>query len=115
LPEDDSKGADLELLSPKGTGLLKYGDQRMLPSDQTTHVRTIPYKRNTLVLFLNTPRSLHGVSPRVATPHTRYFINLVAETCEPLFEVETLPPPGKIAASKRHQASLLERIWRRTR
>jgi hypothetical protein len=93
LPDDDSKGADLELLSAKQGEHLVYGHQRMLEAAQTIHVRTIPYRCNTLVLMLNTPKSIHGVSPRQATPHTRYFINLVGETCEPLFAVETLPAP----------------------
>jgi hypothetical protein len=105
LPNDDSKGADLELLRPKD-GQLLYGHQRMLPEDKTIHVRTVPYRRNTLVLFLNSPKSLHGVTPRQVTPHARYFINLVGETAKPLFEVETERHRSKSVA-----ASLLGRIW----
>jgi hypothetical protein len=108
LPEDDSKGADLELLRPKD-GPLVYGYQRLLPNDKTIRVRTIPYRRNTLVLFLNTSRSLHGVTPRQTSPHTRYFINIVGETAEPLFEVETEQDVAR--ASKGARAGLFGRIW----
>jgi hypothetical protein len=108
LPDDDSSGADLELLRPKD-GPLVYGHQRMLTEDKTINVRTIPYRRNSLVLFLNTPESLHSVTPREATPHTRYFINLLGETSEPLFEVALAPEVT--AASKPARPGLLHRIW----
>jgi hypothetical protein len=110
LPEDNSKGADLELLSPKKEGRLVYGRQRLLPVEQTKHVRTIPYRRNTLAFFLNTPRSLHGVSPRATTPYTRYFINLIGETSEPLFNVDVLPPAGRVPDSNNRWRGLLNRI-----
>jgi hypothetical protein len=111
-PEDNSEGADLELLSPNDNGPLVYGDKRMLSAEQTKHVRTIPYRRNTLVIFLNTAKSLHGVSPRGTTPHTRYFINLVAETSEPLFQVDTaLAAPEEIMGMNEHRPGLLGRIW----
>jgi hypothetical protein len=106
LANDDSKGADLELLSPKPGERLVYGYQRMLPAEQTVHVRTIPYRRNTLVLLLNTPKSIHGVTPRLLTPHPRYFINLICETREPLFAVETLPAPEQ---SKPHRYGFIRR------
>jgi hypothetical protein len=108
LPDDDSKGADLELLRPKD-GPLVYGYQRMLPQEKTVHVRTVPYRRNTLVLLLNTPRSLHAVTPRQATPFTRYFINLVGETAESLFQVET--EPERSVESRPTRAGLFGRIW----
>lgn len=48
-------------------------------------VTTIPYRRNTLVLFLNSLHSLHGVSPREPTGHCRLFLNLVGEVHPPLY------------------------------
>jgi hypothetical protein len=110
LPEDDSQGADLELLKPKEEGKLVYGHQRLLPAEQTIHVRTIPYRRNSLVLFLNTPKSLHGVTPRGVTRHTRYFINLVGETAEPLFDVEVIPSEHS-SRTKKRLFGLLNRMW----
>lgn len=83
---DDSQGGDLELYVPKSDAPV-FEAKRLLPRDQVQLVRTIPYRRNSLVLFLNTPRSLHGVSPRGVTPHPRYFLNLVGEMHEPLFDI----------------------------
>ena len=86
-PEGDSSGgADLELYRPLREPPT-FGPKRMLPREDVALVRTIPYRTNTLVLFLNTPRSLHGVSPREETPHPRYFLNLVGEMPRPIFEV----------------------------
>jgi hypothetical protein len=110
LPDDDSQGADLELLKPKQDGKLVYGRQRLLPAEQTIHVRTIPYRKNTLVLFLNTPKSLHGVTPRGITRHTRYFINLVGETAEPLFEVETISEEDRVAERYNFRSRLVRWI-----
>jgi hypothetical protein len=110
LPEDDSTGADLELLTPLDAQPV-YGAQRMLARDRVRLVRTIRYRRNTLVLFLNTPHSLHGVTPRQATRHPRYFINLVGEMAEPLFEVETMVPAEQISTDS-ERTPWLRRIWR---
>ncbi len=49
-------------------------------------IKTIPYQNNVLVLFLNTTDSLHEVTPRQHTRHTRKFVNLVVELGEPLFD-----------------------------
>jgi hypothetical protein len=82
-PDDDSTGGDLEICSPRRRprgfrGPLVY-NRFVKP------VSTVRYQRGTLVLFLNTPDSLHGVTVRSRTDVPRYFVNLVAEVKEPLF------------------------------
>ena len=42
-------------------------------------VGTIPYRRNRLVVLVNTPASLHGVSPRGVTSVPRRYINILGE------------------------------------
>lgn len=49
-------------------------------------IETVPYEKNTFVFFLNSLHSVHAVSPRLRTPHTRRFVNLVVEVQEPLFD-----------------------------
>lgn len=49
-------------------------------------VKTIPYRNNVFVMFLNTIDSLHEVTPRQHTKHTRKFVNLVVEMEKPLFD-----------------------------
>lgn len=51
-------------------------------------VETISYARNRLVLFINTLDSLHGVTVRQPTEHSRRFVNVIGEVDPPLY---TLP------------------------
>jgi hypothetical protein len=61
LDGDDSSGGDLQLYD---------GDRA---------VKTIPYRANTLVFFVNSPRAFHGVTPRAVTPWPRLHVNFVGE------------------------------------
>ena len=53
-------------------------------------VKTVEYSPNTLVLFINTLDSIHGVTPRQPTKHGRYFVNLVGEVNPRLYRVPKL-------------------------
>lgn len=96
LPEDDSIGGDLELYRVTD-GRAVYDGERQLPCEAVSTARAVPYRSNTLVLFLNTPRSVHGVTPRGATDCPRWFINLVGEMSVPLFG---LPIPADAPAER---------------
>jgi SAM-dependent methyltransferase len=61
LPGDDSAGGDLEL----------YDGERP--------VKTIPYRANTLVFFLNSARAFHAVTRRAPTRWPRLHVNFVGE------------------------------------
>ena len=78
--------------------------------------KTVRYAPNTLVMWLNTPRALHGVTPRAVTEAPRRYVNFVADcyglATDRLFEVPRTP----IAAVKeRVQHALRERLLRRGR
>jgi hypothetical protein len=97
-PDDDrSTGADLEFYEPLEASPV-YDAKRSLTRDRVRLVRTVPYRSNTLVLFLNTPRSLHGVSPRAQTEHPRYFLNLVGTVSQPLYRVNERRTPRSLGA-----------------
>ena len=91
---DDSVGGDLQFWKWNRTYSFgkKSGEYRegVLPR-HITLVKTIPYQSNTLVLFLNSLDSLHSVTVRQPTPHTRKFINLVADSSEPFFQLRPSP------------------------
>jgi hypothetical protein len=106
LPEDDSTGADLEFLAPTDVDPV-FEPKRLLPEGRFKRLWTIPYRTNTLVLFLNTPWSLHGVTPRQATRHPRYFINFLGEMTEPLFKVRIRQ---ESAAERR---TVFGKLWQR--
>jgi hypothetical protein len=42
--------------------------------------RTVPYRPNMLVMWVNSPRALHGVSPRHPTSVPRRYVNIICET-----------------------------------
>lgn len=84
-PDDDSTGGDLQLYTFK-SGHAGGFEGQFIGDELVQPVATVPYERNTLVLFLNSERALHGVTPRGVTPYPRYFMNLVGEMRQPLFD-----------------------------
>ena len=91
LPEDDSRGGDLNVVRFRSDLTSAERKQRydgMFVDDALTdYVTTVPYRRNTLFMFVNGLESLHGVTVRQPTQHLRLFLNLVGETRQKLFDV----------------------------
>jgi hypothetical protein len=56
--------------------------------------QTIKYDKNLLVLFINTLDSIHGVTVRQPSPHSRLFVNLVGEVSPRLYETESRGVPA---------------------
>lgn len=91
---DDSIGGDLQLW--KWNDGFSYGKKsgqyrEGVPDRHVDLVRTVPYKANTLVMFINTIDSLHSVTPRLPTPHTRKFFNLLADSEYAYFTLSPSP------------------------
>lgn len=86
LDGDDSTGGDLDLYrfreGPRG-----FRQDRSVPQEDLEKVGTVPYRQNTLVFFLHSPRSVHGVSPRSATRFPRLHVNFVAELPDKVFDL----------------------------
>ena len=57
-------------------------------------VRTVPYDRNLAVIFINSLDSVHGVTVRQPSPHSRLFVNLVGEIDPPLYRLEDAGKPA---------------------
>lgn len=100
---DDSIGGDLQINSAKNASDLfpdsvsvKVDKLPMeISSDKVDVVSTIKYEPNTLVLFLNTYKSIHSVSQRSPTPIPRKHINFTADIFnlpgEGLFNIKHKP------------------------
>lgn len=82
MPTDED-GGDLELYRWKER---KFYGKLEVPEDCVEWVKTVPYKSNTYVMFLNTENSLHGVTPR-KSKHYRNLVNIVVDARKPLFRV----------------------------
>jgi hypothetical protein len=84
-PDEDARGGDLVLCRYK-RGVRPRLSRFEVDPDCVEEWRTVPYANNVLVLFLNTVHSVHAVTPRFRTPHTRRFVNLLIEVASPLFD-----------------------------
>jgi hypothetical protein len=79
------------------------------------HLQTVRYDKNTVVLFINTLESLHGVTVRQPSDQSRLFVNLVGEIDPPLYKVEGDGTPAaylKDGQLRRPKASLKTRLKR---
>ncbi len=101
---DNSIGCDLQIWIWKSG----YSDRRKASEyregvdvNHCELIRTIPYAANTLVLLINSIDSLHSVTTRQPTPHTRKFMNLLADFNHDLFEFNPFLHRRIIPAIKR--------------
>jgi hypothetical protein len=78
LPEDDATGADLVLYRARNGSYVMDG-RRDIPERYVDVYRVVPYRPNTLVMYLNTARSIHGVTPRSVTSVPRRYVNFQSE------------------------------------
>jgi hypothetical protein len=81
-PLDQSIGGNLNLCSWKEKYTLKdklkfYREN--LDESFVEIIKTVEYKNNVCILFLNSIDALHSVTPREVTHHPRTFINFVGE------------------------------------
>lgn len=89
----DSVGGDLTIsrykpeLAGKPERHLKFKGA-YIEDDNLDVVRTVTYDRNLAVLFINSLDSVHGVTVRQPSPHSRLFVNLVGEIDPPLYNLE---------------------------
>ena len=78
-PDDKSTGGDLILYRFR-THRYHFDGRLNLAERFVEPFAKIPYRPNTLVMWLNTSRSLHGISPRSTTPLPRRYVNFLAES-----------------------------------
>jgi hypothetical protein len=111
-PGDRSEGGDLEFYTWKRSPrFLRY---RMILPDDVTLDRLVAYEANTLVCFVNSTRSVHGVSPRMPATRPRRYINLIAELPFHAFALRPVSIPARIAnwnQARRIQRRQIGRGW----
>jgi hypothetical protein len=89
LPGDTTEGGNLQVFRYKDKNKKKFFGQGISEKYMEV-VETVPYKKNVFVLFINHLDSVHGVTPREVTNVPRYFVNLIGEMKEPLFDLESV-------------------------
>ena len=81
--EDKSLGGNLEICRFKNKFNKKYYGNSV-PYKYVDVIDTVPYEQNIMIIFLNSPNSIHGVTDRSPTPFSRRFIyfSLSSQTFE---------------------------------
>ena len=91
---DQSAGGDLDIYDWRRAP--RFIKHRALTRDVSL-VKTVPYRANSYLCFVNSEQAVHGVSPRDETDVPRRYINFIAE----------LP----IKAFEPRQMGRLQRMW----
>lgn len=86
-PADHSEGGDLDLYDWRRDP--RFVKHRTLNRDVEL-VKTVPYRANSYVCFVNSAEAVHGVSPRGLTQVPRRYINFIAELPVKAFEPRQL-------------------------
>ena len=80
--DDHSTGGEFQLHETDKdiTEVNKSGGREVPADKQGTIVKSVPYRKNTLVMFLNnSSRTVHSVSPRINATMHRRSVNIIAE------------------------------------
>lgn len=83
-PEDVSTGGDIHVYR-KLVSRPTYTGIREVDPTQVVTAGSVPYRANTMILFLNTADSLHGVTPRLNANCVRRYVNIDAHQDRKLF------------------------------
>lgn len=111
--DDRSTGSNLEIceavsdIYPQPRAVSISSLPAEIAPERVRTVRTAHYAANTLVLFLNSARSIHAVSPRTPTEVPRRHINFCCDLRFDLFEMKL---PWRLAAKKALEGKPV--VWR---
>jgi hypothetical protein len=86
-PRDKSEGGDLDIYHWRREP--RFIKHRALNRDVEV-VKTVPYRANSYLCFVNSQQAVHGVSPRDTTDVPRRYINFIAELPVKAFEPKQL-------------------------
>ena len=91
---DNAKGGDFVIYDAPEIDKVVAKTGREIPKDiEKKEHKKIIYKENTFVMFLNTNKSVHGVTPRENALHDRLSINIIAKEEKklgPLFKLNEI-------------------------
>lgn len=86
--EDTSTGSDLVIYRKKNPTQFRFQEGRLAPPEHIEEVDRVRYQANSLVIFLNTSDSIHGVSKRDNASVFRRYVNIDCHVAEKLFVLE---------------------------
>lgn len=77
--DDVSEGGNLKLFEKKSSKIFFHEKAEVYNLNNLHHCKTIDYKQNNCIFFLNTESSIHSISPRSKTDKTRNLVNFIVE------------------------------------
>jgi hypothetical protein len=86
-PDDQSEGGDFDLYQWRREP--RFVKLHALNRDVAL-AKTVPYRANSYVCFVNSAKAVHGLSPRAATEMPQRYINFIAELPMKTFEPKQL-------------------------
>jgi len=101
--QDERAGGDLAISRWKDPGKRVFVGAEAEEEDVEL-VKTVPYRANTLVLFMNSDLALHGVTPREASSQTRRLLNIIGEVDKSL-------PSGLFEIPQKHAPDSRKMPW----
>ena len=88
LPEDKDVGGELELYSAVDGQKVTYaGDQEITNPKAVKLFNTVPYESNTVLLFLNSPRTITAFAKRGNNNQPHMYFNVILEFEQPIFKL----------------------------
>jgi len=113
-PEDQAEGGNLDLYDWKNQRRKLFREKYKIADDSLIKKRlTIPSAANTLVMFINTIDSVHGVTPRSPSSLSRRLVNIIGEVYNPIPEgLYDRPqvPPATAAPPQSFPVRLLHKV-----
>jgi len=85
-PEDASTGGDIHVFRKK-IDPPEYTGIREVNPEHVAAAGTVSYRANTMILFLNTHDTIHGVTPRQGANCVRRYVNIDAHQDRKLFTI----------------------------
>ena len=76
--KDESTGGEYELFRLRGKPFPR-NKMKKVPERYIESVKKVPYRTNSLVMWMNTPDAVHAVHPRSITPFPRRYIAISGE------------------------------------
>ena len=84
--DDNSKGADFDFYSIAPGKRIRLGPRRTMRPERLKLEMQVPYRNNTLVMFLNTPRSFQGVAARSSSTRPYMALHFTAHLPSHLYK-----------------------------
>ena len=87
--EDETPGGEIELFEVRPGFEPEFSQRNQVSRDCLRLVRSVPYRANTMLMMVNTPRSIQQIAVRGRGAHPLQWMNINLKVRQPLFALPT--------------------------